>query len=202
MKKIMFSDRFHLTQAVLEGRKTQTRRLLHCPKTFGGKYVSGFRLCTNKQGVQFTYLVDEDECEIDGSVNVLSAYKIGEEVAIAQKYSDIENMPFDREFEIERGGKISAGWNNKMFVEATYMPHHIKITNVRVERLQDISEEDCIAEGIEFYGSYYGYRIPGATEIGWRTAQVAYSVLIDNVGKRGTWESNPFVFVYEFELID
>ena len=190
MKKIMFSDKFHLTQAVLEGRKTQTRRVISAT----------FYNC-----VDWKYFEEgHNNCIIDDDISILNCgrYHVGEEVAIAQKYSDIENMPFDREFEIKRGGKPSAGWDNKMFVEATYMPHRIKITNVRVERLQDISEEDCIAEGIEFYGSYYGYRIPGATEIGWRTAQVAYSVLIDNVGKRGTWESNPWVFVYEFKLID
>lgn len=205
-KKIMFNDKCGLTKAVLEGRKTQTRRLLHCPKTFGGKYVSGFRLCTNKQGVQFTYLVDEDECEIDGSVNVLSAYKIGEEVAIAQSYRD---CGYDGNDYITVGDgylrvKHTAGWNNKMFVKAKLMPHHIKITNIRTERLQDISEEDCIAEGIMFYPNdspdkYYFF---DEKSILFDTPKEAYADLIDNVGKKGIWKSNPWVFVYDFELID
>lgn len=195
MKKIMFNDKYGLTQAVLEGRKTQTRRLLHCPKTFGGKYVSGFRLCTNKQGVQFAYLVDEDECEIDGSVNVLSAYKIGEEVAIAQRYSECF-----RAVCLE----YNKGWNNKMFVIAELMPHRIKITGLRVEQLQDITDEDCLKEGLEFAkGGYYtGYNKETNSRI-WlgNTPREAFATLIDKVSGKGTWDSNPYVFVYDFDLI-
>ena len=40
------------------------------------------------------------------------------------------------------------GWNNKMFVASNLMPHQICITKVRIEKLQDISDEDCLAEGI------------------------------------------------------
>ena len=198
MKKIMFNDQYGLTQAVLEGRKTQTRRILRCPRYFGGKYVSGFRLCTNREGIQFAYLVDEDEREIEGSVNTISAYQIGEEVAIAQRYSEcfravcLEN---------------SKGWNNKMFVMAELMPHRIKITNIRVERLQDISEEDCLKEGIghhvmpgyEYYmtlifnGKPFNYYYP--------TPKEAFAALIDKVSGKGTWDSNPYVFIYDFELI-
>lgn len=36
------------------------------------------------------------------------------------------------------------GWDNKMFVRAEHMPHRIRITDIRVERLQDISDEDCL----------------------------------------------------------
>lgn len=202
----MFNDKYGLTEAVLEGRKTQTRRLLHHPKTFGGKYVSGFRLCTNKQGVQFAYLVDEDECEIDGSVNVLSAYKIGEEVVIAQRYSEcfravcLEN---------------SKGWNNKMFVMAELMPHRIKITNIRVERLQDISEDDCLKEGVYYHTEppkhhEYDRYSPWSPSVKpykfesekyFCSAKYAFKHLIEKVSSKGTWDSNPYVFVYDFELI-
>ena len=41
------------------------------------------------------------------------------------------------------------GWNNKMFVRADLMPHRIKITGIKLERLQDISEEDIYKEGFE-----------------------------------------------------
>lgn len=207
MKKIMFNDKYGLTKAVLEGRKTQTRRLLHCPKTFGGKNVSGFRLCTNKQGVQFAYLIDEDECEIDGSVNVLSAYKIGEEVAIAQSYSEC--------FRDDTKLAFSGGWNNKMFVMAKLMPHRIKITNIRVERLQDISEEDCLKEGVYYHTEppkhhEYDRYSPWSPSVKpykfesekyFCSAKYAFKHLIEKVSGKGTWDSNPYVFVYDFELI-
>lgn len=207
----MFNDKYGLTKAVLEGRKTQTRRLLHYPKTFGGKYVSGFRLCTNKQGVQFAYLVDEDECEIDGSVNVLSAYKIGEEVAVAQAYENFEcyalaNFFINNNLSEDEYVKIvkSAGWHNKMFVKADLMPHRIKITNIRVERLHDITDDDCLKEGLEFAkgGFYTGYNKETNSRI-WlgNTPREAFATLIDKVSGKGTWEPNPYAFVYDFKLV-
>lgn len=93
-----------------------------------------------------------------------------------------------------------------MFVKAKLMPHHIKITNVRVERLQDISDEDCLAEGIEkgeFTNTWDTFFFRnGQNYITAKTARIAYATLIDEVGKKGTWDANPWVFVYEFELID
>ena len=44
MKKIMFNDKLSLTKAVLEGRKTQTRRVIKCRKTFKGEWVAGFNI--------------------------------------------------------------------------------------------------------------------------------------------------------------
>lgn len=221
MKKIMFNDKYGLTQAVLEGRKTQTRRIVNCPTTFGGKYVSGFRACTNNQGLQYSYLVDEDECEIEGSENNLSAYCVGEEIAIAQSYNTViqgYNTVIQEIF--SEGGKFkpaglmlkSKGLYNKMFVRADLMPHRIKITNIRVERLQDISDEDCLKEGVgrcrESHVIGYPLGIPFNYYIikdergnRYTTPKEAFSSLIDKTCGKGTWESNPFVFVYDFKLI-
>ena len=201
MKKIMFNDQYGLTQAVLEGRKTQTRRILRCPRCFGGKYVSGFRLCTNREGIQFAYLVDEDERKIEGSVNTISAYQIGEEVAIAQRYSECF-----RAVCLES----SEGWYNKMFVKADFMPHRIKITNIRIERLQDISEDDCLKEGVFMDGAddscgypyyYYATKKDYKDEDCFVSPREAFAALIDKVSGKGTWDSDPYVFVYDFELI-
>lgn len=215
MKKIMFNDRYMLTQAVLEGRKNQTRRILHHPKTFGGKYVSGFRLCTNREGIQFAYLVDEDEREIEGSVNTMSAYQIGEEVAVAQSYKEVCYSPSVQETienELGMSAEDSAGWNNKMFVKADLMPHRIKITNIRVEHLQDISDYECLLEGIyetilddeggtgtRAYS--YGDIDDDAEFDCFKSPREAFADIIDRVSGKGTWASNPYVFVYDFELV-
>lgn len=194
MKKIMFNDKYGLTQAVLEGKKTQTRRVIN---DLDKVLFYDFGIDDNgKQYASFSYI------EVNITLDIYFPYQVGEVVAIAQKYSDIENMPFDREFEIERGGKPSAGWDNKMFVEAMYMQHHIRLTNVRVERLQAISDEDCIAEGIRNECGVFKYTVDNALTKTFMTAKDAYASLIDKVGKKGTWESNPWVFVYEFQLVD
>jgi hypothetical protein len=133
-----------------------------------------------------------------------SRYKVGEVVAIAQKYAD---LAYDGEF-FRLLGKVifEKGSHNKMFVKADFMPHRIRITNIRVERLQDISEEDCIAEGVwrddnvGLEGTMFWYH--GLANSSFRTPQQAYASLIDRISGKGTWESNPYVFVYDFELID
>ena len=131
-----------------------------------------------------------------------SRYKLGEVVAVAQKYKDIAlDMPVELAAELIK----QPGWNNKMFVKADLMPHRIRITNIRVERLQDISEDDCLKEGIwrddnvGLEGVTYWYH--GLANSSFRTPQEAYASLIDRISGKDTWASNPYVFVYDFELI-
>lgn len=197
MKKIMFNDRYVLTEAVLEGRKTQTRRL------------SGFYDQTMNPHLTLLLRSEKGREEF---VAKNSKYKIGEVVAIAQAYRDTKatrNFVEDAEF-IDKT-KNTAGWRNKMFVKAELMPSHVKITNIRVERLQDISDEDCLKEGIieaerDALGRYvtrYGFE-DTKNPYGhyFNTPREAFAHLIDKVGKKGTWDSNPYVFVYDFELVD
>lgn len=191
MKKIMFNDKYGLTKAVLDGRKTQTRRFV--PKEF-------FTLQWDER--DDTLVVENEWGDfIDIRDTKFCMLKVGEIVAIAQKYEDVLHIP--------AGMRQGAGWSNKMFVKAELMPHQIRITNVRIERLQDISYEDCLAEGIvkKWYAPAcrnYFY-IPNvevkSTKDVFDTPREAYASLIDKVGKKGDWESNPYVFVYDFELI-
>lgn len=193
MKKIMFNDKYGLTKAVLEGRKTQTRRIAY-QKPF--KYYCNCGFYT--EGKDKGKLAINDGNEIVAK----SKYKLGEEVAIAQRYIDLDDK-FYRLCGIYKGGM--KGYYNKMFVKADFMPHRIRITNIRVERLQDISEGDCLAEGIQdivgkTYPETHLYRIKkGDTCYG--TPRKPYSKLIDKISGKGTWDRNPLVFVYEFELI-
>ena len=100
----------------------------------------------------------------------------------------------------------SKGYANKMFVRAEKMPHAIRITNIRIERLQDISEKDCMKEGIwrddnvGLEGTTYWYH--GLVNSSFRTPQEAYASLIDSISGKGIWASNPYVFVYDFVLIN
>ena len=214
MKKILFNDKFLLTQAVLEGRKTQTRRIITHPKTFHGKDVFGFYVYKRATDGVITEvcMYDEDEISIDEG-QILPKYKVGEVVAVAQSMCDVY-----AEWDMIHSGKDTKSlmkkfggspcFNNKMFVKASEMPHQISITNVRVERLQDISEEDCLKEGIvkgkvgsadtHFMDSYY---VPTQPLEPYCTPREAFASLIDKVSGKGTWERNPYVFVYDFELV-
>ena len=209
MKKIMFNDKFCLTKAVLSGTKTMTRRLLKVPKTCNGKEVYSFNVLTNNAGTQCVDLVDENG-------GVLGSwkphYEVGDIVAIAQPYKDIiECMAEYSDIIINVDGSINreykAGWTNKMFVKANLLPHHIRITDVKIERLQDISDDDIIREGVwQFYDNknlfYVSKNIGYAPDVAFLSAREAFWYLIDNISGKGTWESNPWVVAYEFKLID
>ena len=188
MKKIMFNDKYGLTKAVLEGRKTMTRRI--CSK-----------------GAAMEAL------EFDNWS--WAKYHIGEVVAVAQNYNEVfdefadivylQGKPVPDNLKAFGGQsdvtlpKTLPGWNNKMFVKADLMPHRIRITNVRVERLQDISDEDCLREGIRKMTfdtfSFDSWKFFA------RSPREAFAALIDKVSGKGIWNRNPWVFVYEFERV-
>lgn len=226
MKKILFNDKFGLTQAVLDGRKTMTRRAITCPRTFRGEWVAGFNVHiqqSDRKIVDYPCMYDADEREFDGG-QILPKYKVGEVVAIAQCYMDIDQFHRNGKnaayLELLPGLKLYPGWGNKMFVRSDLMLHHIRITDIKVERLKDISADDCLKEGVmpfeheiptrakQVITRYYPCKdlMDSAKCAGWGrvygTLQEAFSVLIDKVLGRGTWESNPYVWVYEFELVD
>ena len=128
-------------------------------------------------------------------------YKVGEVVAIAQSYNTIGKPQYDK------FGNGVPGNSNKMFVKADLLPHHIKITDVKVERLQSISDADILKEGVwQFYDDkdlfYVSKNIGYAPEVAFPTAREAFWYLIDKISGKGTWESNPWVAAYEFKLID
>ena len=175
MKKIMFNDRYGLTQAVLDGRKTMTRRIVP-----DGTPLGNWEETVKK-----------------------SRYKVGEIVAVAQSYHALNKSGYVAPEWLEHTCESSAGYENKMFVRADLMPHRIRITNIKVERLQDISHEDCLKEGILYQDGYFcGYKVSAPNmAFGAMTAQQAFAALIDKVSGEGTWDSNPYVFVYEFELL-
>lgn len=206
MKKIMFNDKYGLTKAVLEGKKTQTRRVV--PKDF-------FSLNWDVKERTLVYENDfGDFVDIRNSKYAL--FHVGEIVAVAQSYKNAGYKCFpyhdtDEYFYLKRDGVVMEGISvppkgctNKMFVKPELMPHQIRITAVRVERLQDISDEDCMKEGIQYIDDidkFYFERIDREEGFYFRSPREAYADLIDKVSGKGTWERNPYVFVYDFELI-
>lgn len=215
MKKIMFDDKYGLTDAVLQGRKTMTRRLVgnRMTKDDVEAYLKGY-----------TELADK-----------AASYKIGEVVAVAQSYKSIFEESLN--YALPRYHWLDdhideKGFENKMFVKASEMPHQICITDIKVERLQDISDDDCMREGIipitwrqylkqdiydltpQKYIDHNVYTLEKfrkGIEDCWaerdpneyvaEEAKVAFAVLIFKTLGRKVWESNPWVFAYSFELV-
>ena len=225
-KKIMFNDKFCLTQAVLDGTKTMTRRV--------EKFVTLSSSSDEVSHILHEYVDKRHKFKMINKVGELVGYinpyfEPWEVVAIAQSYKEIytekianfakHNYHLPREDAAERFRKLHetcAGWRNKMFVKAELMPHHIRITDVKVERLQDISKEDCLKEGIIFIESLsiigedaYFFAVKHKVRQMYdnilkffSSPQRAYADLIDKISGRGTWKRNPWVVAYSFELVD
>lgn len=195
MKKIMFNSKYGLTQAVLDGYKTMTRRIITLSDT-------------DKEYLDTAFDWDLRESVI---LDRYARYEIGEVVAVAQAFGEIYEEYRKNGLGIEACNMAvkyqgHPGWNNKMFVCADLMPHRICITDIKVERLQDISDEDCLKEGImegEFMNTWdkYYYDTWGdvPNHVTFKTPREAFASLIDKVSGRGIWDSNPYVIAYSFE---
>lgn len=189
----MFNDKYCLTLSVLNRTKTMTRLLLRDNVPLGNWEETVKHL----------------------------PYKVGDIIAIAQPYKDIiECLPMYSNAILDEVGmprkEYKLGWTNKMFVKADLMPHHIRITDIKIGRLQDISKEDCLKEGIIFIEPFSiigedAYFFAVKRKVGrmydnilkfFPSPQRAYADLIDKISGRGTWKRNPWVVACSFELVD
>lgn len=199
MKKRMFNDKFGLTNMVIQGKKTMTSDIL--PELGAETELVG----TNDKG--------EFEFRIGGNyetVAIKPKFKVGEVVAVAERYETLDDRDdwnyIDTPDLIDRWSN-TPGWSNKMFVRSELMPHQIRIKNVKCERLQQISDEDCIKEGIlkqpfnDFpEDMYLPYQNCKEEEVKY-TPRYAFAELINKIFGKNTWERNPYRIAYEFTLI-
>ena len=222
MKKIMFNDKFGLTQAVLEGRKTQTRRIMKVQPPYKNLDIA-FPVFveedwhTNPLYGSFCWVNKDNPKEHTNWIK--PAFKDGEVVAVAQSYCSIseelencDNVTCAAHYEknVQKASEYISwmehpGFNNKMFVAADMMIHQIRITDVRVERLLDISDEVCLKEGVVKWDAgqkdipFFSY--PNSAKCDYDTPQEAFANLINKVSKKDVWSENTYVFVYDFELV-
>lgn len=194
MKKIMFNDKYGLTKAVLDGRKTQTRRICQ-------EQVWAHSDIINAENGIFHFEIPK--------------YKVSEVVAVAQSYcaiaEELENCnnatcAAHYEKNVQKASEYISWmyhpcFNNKLFVAADRMIHKIRITDVRVERIQDISDEDCIKEGVHEATRVFPWYWINSSNVTFNEPRAAFAHLINKVSRKGVWEANPYVFVYDFELI-
>ena len=227
----MFSDKFMLTKAVLNGRKTQARLIV--PQKELGK-ISLFQeeyynaTLDKLEGIELLthYFFTEKRGRLP--------YDTEEVVAVAQSYKDVDsyysaafqwqhsihgmtvdaldcvsNKDIKKWFKNRNDFKDKASWNNKRCVRAALMPHQIRITDTKIERLQDISDECCLKEGIikKWHApackNYYyvpGIEVKSVKDVH-DTPQEAFANLINKVSRKNVWAENPYVFVYDFEFV-
>ena len=191
MKSLIFKP--ELAQAIFEGRKTQTRRIIKPqPPTSLSQIVN-----TNK----WTYTcsdIDEEwtpKFQIGDRFYVREKWKLhrssSEFVRIGQSpYFVIYHNAHMRECFDEQLSKIYDGrnrWRSPLFMPEWASRSICKVTDVRVERLNDIAIDDVQAEGCS------------DSPLGKLADAVLFPKLWDSIHGTGAWDKNPFVWVYEFK---
>ena len=198
----MFNENYGLESASIEGWKQRTSRI---PKLTG----------EDKEYLDTATLFDWN-IRKDNILKHYAKYKVGDVVAIAQSYSFItRNMKSDDYVSprysafLSKGPHLQAdgGWDNKMYVRADLMPYRIRITEVRLEHLQDITDTDCLKEGIKMdldtAGMCAMYYFIGCkpSEI-YTNPRSAFAALINKICGKNTWKNNPYVIVYWYKRED
>ncbi|PVH27031.1 hypothetical protein [Sphingobacterium corticibacter] len=225
IKPILFSA--PMVQAILEGTKTQTRRIIK------SKHESGlFQVGKTLDGVVTGITsIDWDERPKNDTTNDIKPIaNVGDVLWCRETWIQIHT---DREFEgrtseyvyradeKQNEEKFGDIWNGvgKRFIDSwkwkpsIFMPKRacrlfLKVTGVRAERLHDITDGDAIAEGIigvDRAGGY-GYGLKQEWDYNFPlhepTAILAYKELWQSINGMDSWDANPWVWVYEFERIE
>jgi hypothetical protein len=214
MKGILFTE--PLFHKVISGEKTVTRRIVKPqPDWINGEIP----FCESDFRIPSRCHVNED---LDHYFEVKPRYKVGDTVFLKEpykivyalmsavqiklEYSQKQILINDEDYtvpklwfikRIKEQNKSKTGFCNKMFMPEFLAQHFIEITDVRCERLQEITEDDCFKEGVKYEMWDFDH---SGDNIGFDPQQ-AYAALIDKINGKETWESNPYVFRYEFKYI-
>jgi hypothetical protein len=196
MKPILFKT--DMIKAILEGRKTITRRILNPQPSDYGFFNEPLWLC-GSNGVW---------CDGYGWQRKCPYGQIGDKLYVRETFcnADIKLDTCDKLcFKASVRGcrhanyeKSWPSWKPSIFMPKTVARIFLEITNIRVERVQDITEEDSIKEGVDFVSMK---SVPRQATM---SRKSDFKQLWDSINsKRGySWESNPWVWVIEFKRVE
>lgn len=210
MKELPFVCRDHDVRAILEGRKTMTRRIVKPkPLWVGDPYIPFKTPDANPKGII--------NCPFG---------QPGDRLWVRETWAQATDFDYPRNHFFYRATYINGGPYDdvKKWRPSIHMPRWasritLEIVSIRVERLQEISEEDAIAEGIkteigivdircyggdpvEIKGTRYFFDSPKCDEYGYEDPVSAYAALWESINGPGSWDANPWVWVVEFKRIE
>lgn len=179
-----------MVQAILDNRKKQTRRLIKDP------YVQE-RLESG----------DHDRTYIEKNV----PYKIGDILWVRETWHEIHDSETNQFIKYGYKADWSEGItshpkNKGIWKPSIHMPKEatrifLKVTKVKWERIQDISEADAIAEGVELFDTnrYKDYEDLNNSFL---HARISFASLWESINGKNSWQKNPYVWVYDFEQVE
>lgn len=196
-----------MVRALLDGSKTQTRRLVKNLNRAYSDTVFVRESDPTVEGGWWPYLSDDGEsivCSDGNERPMVCPYgKPGDRLWVRETFAKIDGqtrpwIETDYRATYTHGDRLGDLIGvKKRWTPAIHMPRwasriDLEVTGVRVERLQDISEEDAKAEGTPGgHGSIPGYGYNA-------TPSEQYQSLWEEINGAGSWAANPWVWVVEF----
>ena len=219
-RPILFSG--PMVKAILDERKTQTRRVVkqvphweHC-----GKDIMEWGLSDCYTEEDGTHWLDiQTEVDDNSHKEIFCPYgQPGDRIWVretwAQTDTRFEKVPVAYRATDDGRALLDDKWRPSIHMPRWASRITLEITGIRVERLQEISEEDAIAEGLSAitkdgklikYGITDRDGLPGNDDYGWHwskfevDARFAYRKLWESINGPGSWDANPWVWVVEFK---
>jgi hypothetical protein len=189
-----------MVRALLAGQKTQTRRVFspYTQKLF--RAAASLGECSS--------FMDEGKLHENDTPYVLDFCPYGapgdclwvkETFSAHGAFSDAGRKAYRADFP---DGKEPHGlhWTPSIFCTRKASRITLEITAVRVERLNDISEADALAEGCAIDAGHV-FKVRGAEHFGHRTAVGCFQTLWAMINGAGSWSVNPWVWVIEFKRV-
>lgn len=209
---ILFST--PMVQAILQGNKTQTRRTrkLEEINERASDWVTPFG---NLHGDKWVFTAEHGEAK---QVRVTCPYgQVGDILWVREKFeTDTDGTVkfFANNIEVEHNSayRILTKWKPSIHMPKAACRIWLQITDIRVERLQNISEQDAIAEGVErwveerlrskptHYKVYYYDDDDDSTYSS--SAITSYETLWQKINGKDSWNLNPWVWVIEFQKVE
>ena len=210
MKPILFST--PMVQAILDGRKTMTRRVVKISDCSERHKEFTFASWKNKK--QELYLDNEGVCcslcgwgvNNNGNKPIKPKYQVGDVLWVRETWQNYclgesnSGFIYKASPELYHWKKESVIWKPSIFMPKEACRIFLCVTNVRVERLQDISEDDAQKEGVEPLFDFTD--VCPETGNPCSDFKTPFQDLWNSINGKGAWEANPFVFVYEFQRLE
>lgn len=188
MKSLLFTS--EMVQAILAGKKTQTRRIV---KNQFPQQPDGDSRCIESA----MYHCDRKIFKHNAIIYVRETFaKVGDRIFYKADNNDIENAGLK--------GMYNFKWTPSIYMPQALSRIALRITAIRVERLQNISESEALAEGIWHNVDFKGdniYRIKNSPQY-YYSAVPAYKELWEKINGQGSWDLNPLVYVITFEVLE
>ena len=215
-KPMLFST--PMIKALLDGSKNQTRRIVKHGMDISQMTFAGFR-------EDQAYFKDEKGLlGMKFTTNVGDVIWCRETFGILQPtHATPQGTNYDGTYHYkadygnekpkwDEGAFEFDGWKPSLFMPKQACRLFLEVTNIRVERLNDISESDAVAEGIindtpslPDEDSVWRDYNPPKWEIlvkGLASPIDSYKSLWESINGKGSWDINPFVFVYDFKVVE